>query len=152
MNKHKIERAYLLHLAKAGISNGRRSAGPINKRDYVAVYTPPANNSMHFGGPCLIWRHSLDADGYGVLRLRRGNRSYRANRVAYKMSRGEIPEDKLILHMCHRRSCIQPAHLYAGSHKQNIEDRQDRLSEERRWVFTIKQMDEYSTRMQCTTG
>ena len=63
------------------------------------------------------------------------------------MSRGEIPEDKLILHMCHRRSCIQPAHLYAGSHKQNIEDRQDRLSEERRWVFTIKQMDEYSTRL-----
>ena len=43
------------------------------------------------------------------------------------MTRGEIPEGKLILHLCHRRSCVQPAHLYAGTQKQNTEDRKVRL-------------------------
>ena len=72
------------------------------------------------------------AAGYGTLRM--GGRTSKAHRVAYEMSRGTIPERKLILHLCHRRSCIQPAHLYAGTRKQNAEDRLARLTEEGRWA------------------
>ena len=69
MNKHHPERANLLYLTKSGIPNQRRPAGPITQSDYAAVYTPPTNNPIPFYGPCLIWRHRLDADGYGTLRL-----------------------------------------------------------------------------------
>lgn len=145
MNKHHAERAYLLYLAKSGISNSRRPAGLINQTDFAAVYTPPTNCPTPFGGPCLIWRHRLDADGYGVLQFE--GKTCKAHRVAYEMSRGSIPPGKLILHMCHRRSCIQPAHLYAGTRKQNAEDRQVRLNEEERWKKFRRFFDEYAPRM-----
>ena len=145
MNKYHSERAYLLYLAKSGIPNTRRSAGLITPSDYAAVYTPPTNNPTPFYGPCLIWRHRLDADGYGNLRL--DGRSCKAHRVAYEMTRESIPEGKYILHMCHRRSCIQPAHLYAGTRKQNADDRQTRLTEKGRWEAYGKFFDEYSPRM-----
>ena len=145
MNPYHTERAYLHYLAKSGISNFRRPAGPLNQTDYAAVYTQPTNCPTPFGGPCLIWRYRLDADGYGDLRL--DGKTRKAHRVAYEMSRGSIPAGKLILHMCHRRSRIQPAHLYAGTRKQNAEDRQVRLTEEGRWTSLGKFFDEYGPRM-----
>ena len=145
MNKHHAERAYLLYLTKSGISNARRPAGPITPSDYSAVYTPPTNNPIPFYGPCLIWRHRLDADGYGTLRL--DGKTLKAHRAAYEMTRGSIPEGKFILHMCHRRSCIQPAHLYAGTRKQNADDRQTRLTEKGRWAALAKFFEEYESRM-----
>ena len=145
MNKHHAERAYLLYLAKSGTINTRRPAGPITPSDYAAVYTPPTNNPIPYYGPCLIWRHRLDTDGYGNLRL--DGSTLRAHRVAYEMSRGSIPEGKFILHMCHRRSCIQPAHLYAGTRNQNADDRQTRLTEEGRWAAPAKAFTEYTPRM-----
>ena len=145
MNKHHVERAYLLYLAKSGISSIRRPAGPINTSDYAAIYTPPTNCPTPFGGPCLIWRHQLDAYGYGTLRL--DGKTSKAHRVAYEMSRGSLPEGMFILHMCHRRSCIQPAHLYAGTRKQNAEDREARLTEKSRWPSPVKFYDEYEPRM-----
>ena len=145
MNQYHAERAYLLYLASAGISSNRRHAGPVNKTDYAAVYTPPTNAPMLLSSPCLIWRHRLDAYGYGTLRL--DGKTCKAHRIAYEMSRGEIPEGKIILHMCHRRCCIQPAHLYAGTRKQNAEDRQTRLTEEGRWAVPAKHLDEYPKRI-----
>ena len=144
MNKHHAERAYLLYLARSGIPK-RRSAGPITRSNYAAVYTQPTNNPIPFQGPCLIWRHRLDTHGYGTLQL--NDKPHKAHRVAYDMSRGEIPEGKLILHLCHRRSCVQPAHLYAGTQKRNAEDREARLSEEGQWTSIGRFMGEYSKRM-----
>ena len=135
MNTHHAERAYLLYLAKSGISNMRRPAGPINTSDYAAIYTPPTNCPTPFGGPCFLWRHRLDG------------KTSKAHRVAYEMSRGSIPEGMFILHICHRRSCIQPAHLYAGTRKQNAEDRQARLTEKGRWPSPVRFFDEYEPRM-----
>lgn len=145
MNKHHAERAYLLYLAKSGIPSARRPAGPITPSDYAAVYTPPTNNPTPFYGPCLIWRHRLDADGYGTLRL--DGRTCKAHRVAYELSRGSIPKGKYILHICHRRSCIQPSHLYAGTRKENADDRQKRLTEKGRWEAYCKFTDEYNPRV-----
>ena len=145
MNKHHAERAYLLYLAKSGISNARRPVGPITHSDYAAVYTPPTNNPILYYGPCLIWRHRLDTDGYGTLQL--NGKIRKAHRVAYEMTRELIPEGEYILHMCHRRSCIQPAHLYAGTRKQNADDRQTRLTEKGRWAAPAKFHNEYAPRM-----
>ena len=145
MNQYNAERAYLMYMASAGISANRRPAGPINKNDYAAVYTQPSNNQIPFNGPCLIWRHRLDADGYGTLQL--DGKPCKAHRVAYEMSRGQIPAGKIILHLCHRRCCIQPAHLYAGTRRQNAEDRQVRLTEEGQWAVLFKNFDEYGARM-----
>ena len=144
MNKHHAERAYLLYLARSGISR-RRPTGLINWSNYAAVYTQPSPCPTPFYGPCLIWRHRLDTHGYGTLQLNR--KPQKAHRVAYEMTRAEIPEGNLILHLCHRRSCVQPAHLYAGTRKRNAEDRKVRLYEEGGRASIGRFMEEYTTRM-----
>ena len=35
-----------------------------------------------------------------------------------------------ILHLCHRRSCVQPSHLYAGTPKDNQEDKEVRFADQ----------------------
>ena len=65
----------------------------------------------------------MNEGGYGV------TRSDLALRVAYRMTRGEIPIGKNVLHLCHRRCCVQPAHLYAGDAEDNSKDRKLRYSE-----------------------
>ena len=109
----------------------RQIPGTLNESDYAAVYTLPKNNPIPFVGPCLIWRHGLNTGGYGALWLNGKKRT--AHSVAYEMTRGEIPPGERVLHLCHRRSCIQPSHLYAGSAKENREDTDLRLTEKGRW-------------------
>ena len=114
------ERNFLLFLARSDATR-RKSSVTIEPTDYAAVYTPPSNNHIILCGPCLIWRHGLDADGYGQVFWNGSTR--RAHRVVFEMTRGPIPIGKSILHLCNRRSCVQPSHLYMGSKKDNAEDR-----------------------------
>jgi hypothetical protein len=66
---------------------------------------------------CWRWLGSLDDDGYG--RFRRTG----AHRFALSLAKGEIPPGLCALHRCHYRACCNPAHLYAGTQKQNAQDR-----------------------------
>jgi hypothetical protein len=47
----------------------------------------------------------------------------KAARLSYLVAHGDLPEGKTeVCHHCDRGLCIEPAHLYAGTHKQNMED------------------------------
>lgn len=140
-NRHRQERDFLLWLAKTAPARKQRSQPlPIHPSNYAAVYTPPTNNSAPMYGPCLIWRHGLSNDGYGV--TSQDGRQVLAHRVAYEVSRGSIPPNTPILHMCNRRSCIQPAHLYAGTPQENAEDRKAKTEH----LFTTMSMLEKRNR------
>jgi len=45
----------------------------------------------------------------------------RTHRVSWIIANGRNPE-LLILHKCHNPSCINPNHLYEGSHALNMTD------------------------------
>ena len=50
------------------------------------------------------------------------------HRLMYEESRGEgLATAHQVLHLCHRRACIQPSHLYLGSDADNAEDRARRF-------------------------
>ena len=120
-NRYRQERDFLLYLAKtAPARKPNNQLQPIHPSNYTAVYTPPTNNSAPMYGPCLIWRYGLNQGGYGV--TSQDGRQVLAHRVAYEISRGSIHPNTPILHMCNRRSCIQPAHLYAGTPQENADD------------------------------
>ncbi|MCX6644531.1 MAG: HNH endonuclease signature motif containing protein, partial [Candidatus Bathyarchaeota archaeon] len=44
-------------------------------------------------------------------------------RFAYKSFIGEIPNGLFILHKCDNPKCVNPEHLYAGTQKDNMQDR-----------------------------
>ena len=108
---------WLDHFFQWSPNSRRRSGSPrITQDDYLAIPLP-LNMPTPLASPCLIWRWALDSSGYGICRGRG------AHVVSFEQSRGEnVGEGQLILHLCHRPFCVQPAHLYEGSAKENATD------------------------------
>ena len=69
---------------------------------------------------CSNWPHGTTADGYGSVRFQ--GRTWRANRLAYILTKGEIPDNLGVLHKCDNKLCINPEHLYLGDQKDNVKD------------------------------
>lgn len=47
---------------------------------------------------------------------------YSAHRVSYQEFVGPIPVDKLVCHKCDTPKCVNPEHLFIGTHKDNRKD------------------------------
>lgn len=47
---------------------------------------------------------------------------YKAHRYAYEYYKGEIPKGLIIRHVCDNPRCVNPDHLMAGTHKENVHD------------------------------
>ena len=69
---------------------------------------------------CWEWQNSLNDDGYGKFHLH--GRKQLAHRVSYKIYKGEIPEELCVLHSCDNPKCVNPSHLFTGSHQDNMKD------------------------------
>lgn len=71
--------------------------------------------------PCWIWAGSRTKAGYGQIRSR-GQGTVYAHRLSYEIFHGPIPDGLHILHSCDTPSCVQPAHLRAGTHTENMRE------------------------------
>ena len=73
---------------------------------------------------CWNWTGYKDIDGYG--RYYDGIKTKRAHRIAWVKANGEIPDGLWVLHHCDNPSCVNPAHLRVGTHRDNALDRDTR--------------------------
>ena len=88
--------------------------------DKLAWFSIPEPNSG-----CLLWFGAVTSEGvkggdHGIARWK--GRHEKAHRLAWLASNGPIPEGMNVLHRCDVPACVNPAHLYLGTLKQNTAD------------------------------
>lgn len=72
---------------------------------------------------CWNRQGTVGHHGYGSVHFQYKN--YRASRVSYFLAKGKWPEP-MCLHSCDNPRCVNPAHLRAGTHQENMQDSVDR--------------------------
>lgn len=75
------------------------------------------SGAVHTESGCWEWQRTR-ARGYGY--IVRDGRLKRAHRVAYELAVGPVPPGKELDHLCANKACINPAHLEAVTHRENV--------------------------------
>jgi len=71
---------------------------------------------------CWNWIARRYVNGYGQFWL---GKIMKASRASHMIFKGPIPAGLMVLHTCHNAGCVNPEHLYAGTHEQNMIDRDE---------------------------
>lgn len=102
---------------------GKPEAG-LSLRDVERFWSKVPNRPS--GGACWLWAANLTGSlGYGqfVYQVDIGQSCHvYAHRIAYALSHGPVPDGLEILHGCHTPACVNPDHLSAGTHTENVRD------------------------------
>lgn len=104
---------------------------------------------------CWLWTGALSHNGYGFFKMH--PKMVKTHRFAYERFIGPIPDGMLVCHHCDVPRCVNPAHLFVGTHADNHSDREikgrgRRLHGETNPRSKITAADVYVIRAACGAG
>lgn len=73
---------------------------------------------------CWLWTLAVDRSGYGKTRYQR--KDIRAHRWSWVIHNGPVPEGLYVLHRCDVPACVNPSHLFLGTHADNDRDMREK--------------------------
>lgn len=90
-----------------------RRSRPDRER-FEEKYVPEPNTG------CWFWIAAVIGRGYGQFRYQ--GRLWVAHRVSWELAYGPVPAELWVLHKCDQPCCVNPEHLFLGTHDDNMDD------------------------------
>lgn len=94
---------------------GQFDKSPLSVKERIERLSKPEPNTG-----CWIWMGNVRSTGYGEIRIN-GTKT-KAHRASYQAHAGKIPNGLHVLHRCDIPLCVNPDHLFIGTHKDNMDD------------------------------
>ena len=73
---------------------------------------------------CWEWQGNRDQYGYGVIFY--NGKLAKAHRLSWTLHFGNITDGLCVCHHCDNPSCVNPSHLFLGTHQDNAKDRESK--------------------------
>ena len=77
-------------------------------------------SNVHKTDGCWMWMGNKNELGYGISSI--NHRNFKAHRVSWFIHHHNLPERMCVLHRCDNPPCVNPAHLWIGTMKDNTDD------------------------------
>jgi len=98
---------------KGSSKQGKAHVSKVIER-FEAKYIPEPNSG------CWIWLGTMSNRSRAMVTV--GRKKTTAARVAYQLFRGVFPQQLHVLHRCDNPLCVNPGHLWLGTHSDNMRD------------------------------
>lgn len=107
----------------SGVFCFRRLAVKVKKEDFERFWSKVDIRDKY---ECWEWMASYNGNGYGNFFYK--GKTYNAMRFIMEAIEGsKLTKYEYVCHKCDNKKCVNPSHLYIGSHKQNMLDSLERV-------------------------